>query len=736
MGEKMNKSKPHIVILIVLIVFIVIGAKSSVPNTSAFVNESSNEWEDSDPQIEATGPLSGKVIVINPGHGWYWNGSDWVLQRAYYYGVVEDFLTVDIVQYLNEFLLAQGATVYSTRELDLNAGNGTSGYPKWQEASRYHLEALGVDESVWNSLPSESDWTNDLRARPLYANSLDADILVNVHTNGSNGSGTGTETWYDSSNGQQAQSQVLASSIHNKIIGFAQSYNSSWSDRGVKSASGTYGENRLAQMPSALVEVAFHDREYPDNAALQDDAFKRAVALSICNGILEYFGESGTCEKPILIDQGHGNYYSLGNGDEWSYFGFVSALQDAGYEVESTTSNPITYDELANYSSYVIPLAGISPTGEENQAMQEYVENGGSLFLIADWGGIYSDPSQTLANVFGVTLDANTVTDPNDFIGGNDFWVTYDNANFSSHILMDGLNQLQTYASTAMFPGTASPLIITDPDASPPNRAIAVALGYGAGRVVIVGDSNYFSDANSTYPGTGLNVDDNKQFAVNTLNWLSRRASSQPPNAVVAFYDDGESGTSNWTYTSPWALVEVVSASYYPANGMINRAWTDSPDGEYANNVDTSLTSISIDTSALTNPTLSFLTSYDFEAGADYGYVEVSIDGGGTWTNVATYTGTNSQWTTEVVGLSNFAGSTNMMLRFRLVTNNSITHDGWYIDNVRIAEGSLSFSERTYLPIIRSFNLAPASSLDTFIIPTGEISPLYIGDTNVQNDED
>lgn len=43
-------------------------------------------------------------------------------------------------------------------------------------------------------------------------------------------------------------------------------------------------------MPAALVEVAFHDQEYPDNAALQDDAFKRSVALAICNGVLEYYG--------------------------------------------------------------------------------------------------------------------------------------------------------------------------------------------------------------------------------------------------------------------------------------------------------------------------------------------------------------------------------------------------------------------------------------------------------------
>ncbi len=714
----MNRTKSvAFMISLVLLTFIIASTMPSTNSMSAFANDFS-------------GPLSGKIIVINPGHGWYWGGSEWELQRVPYYGVVEDFITVEITRYLNEFLLSQGATVYPTRELDLNTGNGVSGNPKWEEASRYYLQALGLPPSIWDSVGG--DYDDDINARPYYANYLNADILVSVHTNG--GGGTGTETWYDSSNGQQAQSQVLANSIHNKAIGFAQNYNPAWVDRGVKNASGNYGENALAQMPSALVEVAFHDKQYPDNAALQDDAFNKSIALSICNGILEYFGESGSCEKPVLIDQGHNNWYSLGNGDEWSYFSFVTALQEAGYEVESTTSFPITYGELTSYSAYVIPLAGVSPTSQEIQDMQEYVEDGGAIYLIADWGGVFSDPSQALANVFGVTLDANTVTDPNDFIGGHDVWVTYDSANFSSNAIMSGLNQLQTYASTGMLPGTASPLIITDADASPPNRAIAVALSYGAGRVIIVGDSNYFSDENEAYPGTGLNVDDNKQFAVNTLYWLSRRA-SQPPNANVAFYDDGENGASNWTATPPWDLVIVNSVHHYP--NLANHAWTDSPDGDYANNTDISITSVAIDISSLANPTLSILTNYDFEAGKDYGYVEVSIDGGATWTNVATYTGTNSQWTAELVELSNFVGSTILMIRFRLVSNDTITRDGWHIDDIRIAEGTLTLNQHIYLPLITKSNssIPTPNTADKFVEPIWGFNPLYIGDTNLQADD-
>jgi hypothetical protein len=411
------------------------------------------------------------------------------------------------------------------------------------------------------------------------------------------------------------------------------------------------------------------------------------------------WSKNNTAQTPILIDQGHANYYTLGDGDTWSYYAFMSALEAEGYEVESTTSPVITLEELSAFSAFIIPLAQNSPTAEEIQAMQQYVEDGGALFLIADWGGTFSDPSQALANVFGVTLDANTVTDPSDYIGDNDFWVTYDIANFSSHILMAGLNLLQTYASTGMLPGTGTPLITTDSDATPPDRAIAVALNYGSGRVVVVGDSNYFSET-TEYPGTGLYVADNKDFAVNIVNWLTKTSIPQPPDPEVAFFDDGENGTTNWVAASPWSLVIVDTNMRFSTPSIINHAWTDSPEEDYSNNTDSSLTSISIDVSTLSNPTLSFLTRYDFEPGSDYGYVEVSTDDGATWLNVATYTGTNAEWTLELVGLRNFEGVTNLKLRFRLVSNADIAHDGWYIDDVKISSGAFDLDHGILIPLI------------------------------------
>lgn len=235
----------------------------------------------------------------------------------------------------------------------------------------------------------------------------------------------------------------------------------------------------------------------------------------------------------------HSEYYSLDPNASWSYSGFVTVLTEAGYTVETLTSSEITYDRLAPYLAFVIPLAQSAPSAAENAAMQQYVEQGGGLFLIADWGGGFSGPSQALANTFGVTLDANIVTDPTEYIDGVNNYIHYVAKNFSSHDIMHELANIQTYTSTSIQPGNASPLITTNANADPPERPVAAALNFGAGRVVVLGDSNYFDNNH------GLYVGDNKQFAINITNWLAGQSGKSSTD------QDGD-GLSNSVETTGW----------------------------------------------------------------------------------------------------------------------------------------------------------------------------------------
>lgn len=248
--------------------------------------------EPADAPTPAPAALAARRLAVSPGHGYYLNPSgNWVLQRSTWQGIVEDFLNHEMITLVRDELVTAGASVLPTRNLDRTTGNGESGFPKWQEAARYHVKALGADASVWN----ESGYTHleqDIRCRPRYANSVNADILVSLHNNGAGtpGTGTGTETLYDTNNGFGPESKRLADAVHNRVIAaIRRDYNAAWTDRRVQGFNGNYGENRLASRPSILIEVAFMDRPTPDNAALQDAAFKRLIARALREGIEDYF---------------------------------------------------------------------------------------------------------------------------------------------------------------------------------------------------------------------------------------------------------------------------------------------------------------------------------------------------------------------------------------------------------------------------------------------------------------
>lgn len=254
-------------------------------------------------QPNATGVLAGRKIAISPGHGWTWYESCncYQLQRGYWWGIVEDFVNAEIIMELYNILVNAGATVYPVRNLNKNGGIGVSGHPRWEENARRYLTELGLPSSVINT--GTDAWASDLRSRPLYANYVNADILISLHNNGgcSNNCGThgGTYILYDSTNGYQTQSLNLAQKVEAALVNQIRgSYDANWWNRGVAGFNGNYGENRLATRPSILVELAFMDQQYPDNAYLQDQSFRYIAAVGIYQGIVEYFGGSSASTPP------------------------------------------------------------------------------------------------------------------------------------------------------------------------------------------------------------------------------------------------------------------------------------------------------------------------------------------------------------------------------------------------------------------------------------------------------
>jgi len=243
---------------------------------------------------------SNKLVVISPGHGAYYNDEKnrWQYQRENHYGIVEDETTWGITKYLYDSL-KKDVKVYSTRNMDRNAGVGVSGVEKWKESARLHFKSdPKIDQSIWDtSSVSDTDgfginYYKDINSRPFFANEVGADLLVSIHTNGTDWIGctfskSGTEVYYSNTNSSATESRKLAIKIKNNLVtSIRNKYSPSWPEG--KHVSGNHGEYRWADMPSVVVEVAYHDCKDPDNTALQSEAFRKIVANSIRLSILSY----------------------------------------------------------------------------------------------------------------------------------------------------------------------------------------------------------------------------------------------------------------------------------------------------------------------------------------------------------------------------------------------------------------------------------------------------------------
>jgi len=151
--------------------------------------------------------------------------------------------------------------------------------------------------------------------------------------------------------------------------------------------------------------------------------------------------------------------------------------------------------------------------------------------------------------------------------------------------------------------------------------------------------------------------------------------------AATTVFTDNANNLSNWTATGLW---NITTSTFNSSPS----SFTDSPTGNYGNNLDVSLTTtapISLANSPVAY--LSFYHRYATEAGFDYCYVEVSSDNGLSWQLVSSYNGTMTTWTQQTFDISRFTNSSSQVkVRFRLTTDANTVADGWYVDDVVITK--------------------------------------------------
>lgn len=90
------------------------------------------------------------------------------------------------------------------------------------------------------------------------------------------------------------------------------------------------------------------------------------------------------------------------------------------------------------------------------------------------------------------------------------------------------------------------------------------------------------------------------------------------------------------------------------------------------------------DTSILGDVTLQFTSWHETQSPQDYGVIEVSTDGGATYTILQTLFGSSSAWDHYSFDISSWK-STSTRIRFRYETDSSIIRTGWMIDNIEIS---------------------------------------------------
>jgi murein tripeptide amidase MpaA len=149
------------------------------------------------------------------------------------------------------------------------------------------------------------------------------------------------------------------------------------------------------------------------------------------------------------------------------------------------------------------------------------------------------------------------------------------------------------------------------------------------------------------------------------------------------FVDTAESGGGGWNAQPPWGIVNNVA-------GNPTRVWTDSPAGNYANSVDTRLTSPQFNFSGQNEVTVEFDDKCATEPDYDFGRLEVSVDAANTeWTEVYRCSG-RPTWAHQLIALPQATNAAGARIRFRFTSDNATTFEGWSLDNIRVSAGGLA----------------------------------------------
>lgn len=154
---------------------------------------------------------------------------------------------------------------------------------------------------------------------------------------------------------------------------------------------------------------------------------------------------------------------------------------------------------------------------------------------------------------------------------------------------------------------------------------------------------------------------------------------------VTLISEGAESGATGWTFPkntgSGWSI-ETTTDSYAGAK----RFKTNVGYSTYLNGADWSVVSPAFSLAGKTSSTLTFYNKYKTESGYDFFRVEISTDGGSTWTQLRSVSGQSASypaWAAQVsLSLNTYVGQSNVKVRFRFTSDSSVTDWGVALDEI------------------------------------------------------
>jgi hypothetical protein len=248
----------------------------------------------------------------------------------------------------------------------------------------------------------------------------------------------------------------------------------------------------------------------------------------------------------VLMDEGHRNFHTASG----RYRPFAELLRSDGYVV---TSSPGTFTAESLKDVDVLVIANAMGPGdrearpafipEEEAAVVKWVRGGGALFLIADHAP-FGSAAARLANQFGVVMYLRFARDDRFHEGWDNERLEFSRLNgllgeneiTNGRTATERVNKVVTFTGQSLTgPPEAIPLLRLSDSAydwesrrirySAKGHCQALAMDFGSGRLAVAGEAALFSaqvDPLGMKFGMNRSDNDDRQFLLNILHWLSR----------------------------------------------------------------------------------------------------------------------------------------------------------------------------------------------------------------------